>query len=477
MRRSHRSEETTASKVRVWEDDPGANGATPVERPAPKLPTGRMQFQLDAPAPPAQLYEPGTAEFRYWVTADALKRSASLWSPLMPRGTTWQRGRTLDVHLDAGDKLNALYNRQSLTFFHSAVGATTVYTAESPDVVSHELGHAVLDALRPQLWDAMSHEVAAVHESFGDMSAILSALQVDSVRDQVLAETAGLYRTSRLSRLAEQLGWALRQRQPCAVEPDCLRNAVNCFFYQPAAGLPPTAPAGTLSSGAHSYSRVFTGAFFEAFAGMVITQGRPTTADHLKQAALDAGRLLVAAVRAAPVEPSYMAQVAVHMLQADKELFEGRYAAALQNGFVRKGVLSPSSIAGVPRAMPLAAAHAVALTAHLPEVTLAGADFGLGDRPVVVRAAAETARIAAASIGIDGLPLAAQSGADAARAFLSELVLRDRLQRPGQDDDAETPHTRLRTHALVERGDTAVVVRRLFEASPRHHCRGRRDGA
>ena len=63
----------------------------------------------------------------------------------------------------------------------------------------------------------------------------------------VIAETGGkLYRSTRLSRLAEQLGWAIRQRQPGDVETDCLRNAVNSFFYQDPQALPPKAPASHL---------------------------------------------------------------------------------------------------------------------------------------------------------------------------------------------------------------------------------------
>src|SRR5207237_4145036 len=141
----------------------------------------------------------------------ALRRGADFWGALLPRSTRWQPGRTLRVTLDAGVDLNAYYDRRGLSFFHDTVGRTMVYSGESPDVVCHELGHAVLDTLRPQLWNAASDEVAAFHESFADMSAILSALQLPALREAVLAETGGkLFRSSRLSRLAEQLGWAFR---------------------------------------------------------------------------------------------------------------------------------------------------------------------------------------------------------------------------------------------------------------------------
>jgi hypothetical protein len=89
--------------------------------------------------------------------------------------------------------------------------------------------------------------VAAFHESFGDMSAILSQLQLPGFRKAVLTETGGvLYRSSWLSRLAEQLGWAIRFAFPDAVDSDCLRNAVNSFFYRDPIQLPPSGPANTL---------------------------------------------------------------------------------------------------------------------------------------------------------------------------------------------------------------------------------------
>ena len=67
---------------------------------------------------------------------------------------------------------------------HGSAAGRTVFSGESPDVVCHELGHAILDSLKPQLFDAASMEVAAFHESFGDMSASLSALQLPSLREE-----------------------------------------------------------------------------------------------------------------------------------------------------------------------------------------------------------------------------------------------------------------------------------------------------
>ena len=457
------------AKVRVWQDDPLADGAVPVERPQPKLPGGTLEITVDVPAPPARLYRPGTSKFRYWVAVEALQRGTELWRSVLPAGTTWQRGPALPVRLDAGDRLNATYTRNDLRFFHADVAGTTIYTGESPDVLNHELGHAVLDALKPQLWDAMSHEVAAFHESFGDIAAILAALQIPEIRERAVAETGGaLYRSSRLSRVAEQLGWGQRQRQPCSAESDCLRNAVNCFSYQAPKTLPVTAPAVTLSSVPHSFSRVFTGAFFQMYAGMVVLLNRPSTADDLLQASIDAGRLMVAAVLAAPVVPDYFAQVAAHVVEADKALFDSRYNSAIEFGFMGRGILSLPSAAVAATPGPSLAGAEVSPDAELPTSAFSGAAFGL-DRPVVMRVPGQPRRLAAAAVATDGGSLAADPAEEVAAGFLRELLLRRRVAMPDEPHDPDGPDGPdgpgpLKTHALVDEGDHLAVARLLVDA-------------
>jgi hypothetical protein len=451
------------AKVRVWEDDPLA-GAAAVEKTQPKLPKAPMGVTIDMTAPPARLYKPGSDKFRYWVAADALSRGAAFWKSVVPEDTTWVIGTNLPVMLDAGDRLNAVYTRGDLRFFHTDVSGTMVYTGESPDVVSHELGHAVLDAIRPQLWDAMSHEVAAFHESFGDMSAILTALQLPAIRKEVLAETGGaLYRSNRLSRVAEQLGWGLRQRQPCSADGDSLRNAVNCFSYQPPKSLPVSSPAVLLSSAPHSFSRVFTGAFFQTYAGMVTLLNRPPTSNDLLQASVDLGRLLVTAVQAAPVVADYFAQVAAHMLEADRDLFDNQYTSAIQFGFAGKGIISLQSAraAATSPGPRLAGVDIAAVNAELPTSAFTGAEFGL-DRPVVMRVPAQPRRLAAAGVANDGGPLTAASAEDVAAGFLRELLLRQRVAVPDEDVDPVTPGP-LKTHRLVDQGDHLAVERVLVD--------------
>ena len=461
--------------INAWEDDPGAgnqpSGGQVIQRPIPVLRDEPLPIRIVHPgrAPEAKPHAPGTAEFRYWTAAEALRRGADFWGALLP-GQSWEVGSMLPVDLDFGDDLNAFYDRVGLKFFHGTAAGRTVFSGESPDVVCHELGHAVLDSFKPQLFDAASIEVAAFHESFGDMSALLSALQLPSLREEVLAETGGvLGRSSRLSRLAEQLGWAIRQSVPSSVEPDCLRNAVNTFFYRDPDTLPTTAPATSLSSEPHSFSRGFTGAFFEGLAGMLATTNTRDEA-ALLQVSQDIGSILVQGIRAASVVPTFFSQVAASMLAVAAARFSTQgYEAPLRSGFVRHGILPPS--------MAVAATHAperiVAFAASpnesktLPTLQLSVAEYGLGVPSIIVYAAAEPKRleVAGAALAFGAAPSPGED--QAAKSFFEDLLRRGRLKlaRPAKGAAEVVRAAASRTHEThtheLRREGTHVVLRRV----------------
>src|SRR4029077_18909866 len=131
--------------------------------------------------------------------------------------------------------------------------------------VTHEQGHAILDAIRPDFWDAPHFEVAAFHEAFGDLAAIAVALAQPALAERALAETKGdAARSNLVSRLAEELGEAVRDNYgPDAALPGALRDAVNSFAYTDPKGLPDDAPARSLSAEPHSFCRVITGACWD----------------------------------------------------------------------------------------------------------------------------------------------------------------------------------------------------------------------
>lgn len=466
--------------VLIWEDDPmSAPTRQPIQTPAPTLPGGTLGITIAEAAPPAQIHPPGTSRFRYWVAAESLARGMQFWGRLLPAGTRWATpDRRLVANLDFGVDLNAFYRRGAsrLEFYHSTVSGRTVYSGESPNIVCHELGHAVLDAIRPQLFNAASIEAAAFHESFGDISAILSALQLNTVAQAVLTETGGrLYRSTFLSRIAEELGWAIRQINSQAVDPDCLRNAVNSFFYRDPMTLPPSAPASALSSAPHSFSRVFTAAFYDALAGMIRTDNSSPTVQSLQKVTRDAGRLLIEGIGKAPIVPTYFSQVAAQMIAVDEARFARKYRDVLKGAFVRHGILSLEAAAGIiGRPLPVAAAAGVAGMAggagggagELMPVAIPAAALGLNAPVINCSAPAEGGGYAvAAAAALDTGSLTPPSHTEAVRSFVEDLFRLGRVElgAHGQPDEQVSQPTVRKTHTLQNSPSGPTLVRETFD--------------
>jgi len=428
--------------------------------PGTPLPT---RIIAPARAPAVQIHAVGTDGFRYWTAAESMRRCAAFWASVGARA--WHRdvGQSIPVRLDDGIDLNAYYARndfppedikQGLSFFHDAVRdvttnrQVTVFSGESPDVVAHECGHGVLDTLKPVLFEIASIEAAAFHESFGDMSAILTALQLPSIRQTVLEETDGnLSRNSSVSRVAEQLGFALRQRRPSSVDTDSLRNAANSFLYLDPLALPSTGPASQLTRAAHNFSRVFTGAFLEALGGMVRKLASRPTADDVEEGAADMGRLLARAVVETPVSTKFFQAVAEQLVIADDALFGGKYAEALTTSFVRRNLMpvrslaAPGAIGTTPARAALAAARHSAAAAgrqtaraarHDAPVRLAidGATLGLAAKTLYVAAPPVDDAAAPPATTLAGMAARETTGAPRAadiQAFCEALIVRGRV--------------------------------------------------
>ena len=462
------------ANIYIWQDDP-ESGQRTLQISAPDLNVAPLPTKITDPQPEAKLYDKGSDEFRYWVVAGSLSRAQQFWGPLLPAGITWHQGSALDVIRDRDVDLNAYYDRASLSFFHEDVGGQTFFSCESPDVVCHEFGHGVLDAIRPELFDAASIESSAFHESFADMSAILTAIQLNEVRNEVMQETGNRpERNSRLSRLAEQLGRAIRQVSPGSAETDCLRNAANSFFYQEPDTLPSMAPASMLSSEPHSLSRVFTGAFFEALAGMSRTLSDPPTEAALKSASVEMAKLLLGAVKIAPVVPEYFSQVAAGLIEADSN-GGGKYATVLKSAFVRHGILSPStatsmvslqaatSVSGATPAMRMATGGTAPTSGQLPLQAITAAQYGL-DGPLFVHAPSQPRRLAAHAASFTSAVVMPQSSEMAARSFVEHLMRLGRVDYGAHGDPnlhILHPH-RHKTHFLERVGNGYVLSRKVF---------------
>ena len=333
----------TAS-IRVFLNDPAGRGdrLVPVEAPRDTK-KGIWAFRVEGKEPAPRAYEPDTPEFLYWQLAAALDRGKRLWTRLAPRPGRWQPGAVLPAVPVAGRDLNAFYDRQALRFFRDVDAKTgdVVESGESPDVSTHEQGHAILDAMRPDLWNAPHFEVAAFHEAFGDLAAIFVALAEPVLDADVIGATRGNpARSNLVSRLAEELGRAVRDNYgPDAAPPGALRDAVNAFRYEDPTKLPDSAPADALSAEPHSFCRVMTGAAWDV---LVLLYRSDTETDReaaLRGAAERTARLCVAAADTAAPGADFFARVARGLVREAAAREGAAIARAIGEALVRRRLL------------------------------------------------------------------------------------------------------------------------------------------
>lgn len=129
------------------------------------------------------------------------------------RPLTWAfDGKQLLVVPQAGTDRNAYYEREShsLQFFFFPSGddaARTIFSCASRDIVAHEAGHAILDGICPDLYNASTPQAIAMHEAIADLTALLSSFACEKLTAAVLGKTAGsIEEPTAFSHIAEEFG-------------------------------------------------------------------------------------------------------------------------------------------------------------------------------------------------------------------------------------------------------------------------------
>jgi hypothetical protein len=194
-------------------------------------------------------------------TYTIVRQVLTMYQRVLDRKLQWQwndntNQEPISVHPQAGRTANAYYSREEkvLKFFFfkpnsQPAGSPDVYTCRSLDIVAHETGHAILDALKPN-WISFSApaQTGGLHESFGDITSIFTILSQLDLVEYIIAETkADLHGRNILAALAEQFGLAFGM-------PNGLRNADNDLRLS------------DVSNEVHDISQVFTGAIYDILA-------------------------------------------------------------------------------------------------------------------------------------------------------------------------------------------------------------------
>ncbi len=163
--------------------------------------------------------DPDQSDFKQVSVFGAVMKTMAMFEEpdVLGRPLRWAfRGEQLLVVPRAGKMANAFYHRDSRSlqffFFDAILGGKplTVHTCLSPDIVSHETTHAILDGIAPDLYDATSPQALALHEAMADLGAVVFTLRTTRLRRQVVEATGGdIRKAAAFNQIAQQFGQAI----------------------------------------------------------------------------------------------------------------------------------------------------------------------------------------------------------------------------------------------------------------------------
>ena len=285
----------------------------------------------------------GSDAFDWVHTFSVVRQTLTMYQRCLRNPVPWQwNGASnvdpVTVFSHAGEGANAFYSRtqKCLKFLHfnkpgAPAPAPKIFTCRSLDIVAHEAGHAVLDGLKPGWITSTTPQTGALHESFGDLTAIFVALsQMDQVEALIAQSKANLHDRNFLADLAEEFGNALGR-------PNGLRNADNDLKLS------------QVSNEVHDLSQVFTGGIYDVLADMFLHERNFMTTDPaltLYSVAQYLCSLVVRAINAAPAANATFANVINQMLTiASADGKPVQYRNFIRNRFtLREVVVSPTPL-------------------------------------------------------------------------------------------------------------------------------------
>jgi hypothetical protein len=258
----------------------------------------------------------------------------------------WAAVSVLKALPEAGQDLNAFYNRASLQYFYIRDPATNkvVYLCNSGDVVSHEVGHAILDMFQPGLWNMAALEGMAFHEAFGDFTAMMSILQFPEIIDRFIMQTGDNPRSPNVvAWLAEEAGKTLYDITGGrgGYSPHCLRSGINDFKYKNPKCLPAEAPDNQLAAECHSFGRIYVGAFYDMLIGMY-KQNKSTMGpkDALTLARDILSKYVLKAIARMPLNAKLYESFAKTLLWVDAQEVNKPYTTVIKNVLTERGIIS-----------------------------------------------------------------------------------------------------------------------------------------
>ena len=292
----------------------------------------------------------------------------------------------LAVHANAGKDFNAFYSRRqgTVNFFQEEdpVYGQPVHSGASGEIVAHEVGHAILDGIRPEYFAAWRTDPGAFHEAFGDMLAMHVSLMDERVIRRVVVQTSGdLSKPNIAAHMAEELAQGLNNRKGSnATGGDFLRNAINNFRWAEPKSLPEKGGPDQLGWEIHSFSRLWTAAHYDLLKSLVSERlqagEKPDVA--LRDSNRELLQMLAHMIREAPRGDFTFRDMAIAFVRSDKIHNGGKRAELIENVFKAREIL-PQDLAPEMLEVPISPARLFASeeAPFTPVRMTLGGDFGM----------------------------------------------------------------------------------------------------
>lgn len=282
-------------------------------------------------------HESFTGANAFGAAAKTVNKYNAVYQELTGKKVEWAFGEDqLIVSPETGEWPNAFYARQMKGVHFFDVKDTS--TGNSGEVASHEVGHAVLDAIRPGYLQGAGPETGAFHEAFGDVLAMLMTLGNEQAVDQIVGQTEGgdlSTKRNMLSDMGEGFGQALGMEGG-------IRTSFNTFTYKDPATLPERGSETELGHEVHDFSRLWSGAFYDVIDG--IADANRAEGMTPKEALLAAGeegwKLLIGQMESASAgSETTFKEMAAALVAGDAQFNGGKRGELITDIMVKRELL------------------------------------------------------------------------------------------------------------------------------------------
>lgn len=249
----------------------------------------------------------------------------------------WVATNSLSINPRAGHDANAHYDRNSIKFFYFYNNQDLIFFSDSRSIVVHELAHAYLDSMKPDWWNTQALEVWALHESFGDIIALLQGLNYEKLIEFAIKETNGnLLNSNIITKIGCQISKFLHKQDPSR-SPNFLRDATEYFQYIEPEKLPKTGKHNQLIAESHSFSRVFTNCIWQIIV-KIANSKTGNLIDNMKISRDIITGYLLKAIHLTPKCVRIYKALAQNIILVDQSL-GGKYYKIINDVFVKHKIL------------------------------------------------------------------------------------------------------------------------------------------